>query len=230
MIGIFDSGVGGLNAFYEVRRGLPYADIAYLADRANAPYGTKPKDKLISLVKNDIKRLQELGCRLILIACCTASTVYPELSDDEKRISIPIITPSARVAAEGSRITVIATDATVRSRSFEREILRYNTAASITELAAQPLVAAIEGGARCENMNASGRAVFSRVCERIRDTDPDTLVLGCTHFSHLKGEFERELPSVRIVSPAAEGARALLSRYRMENLRLPVEHGRSVYL
>ena len=84
MIGIFDSGVGGLNAFYEVRRGLPYADIAYLADRANAPYGTKPKDELISLVKNDIKRLRELGCRLILIACCTASTVYPELSDDEK--------------------------------------------------------------------------------------------------------------------------------------------------
>ena len=230
MIGIFDSGVGGFNALYEVRKMLPSADILYLADRDNAPYGTKDEDELIRLVKNDIKRLSERGARAILIACCTASTVYSRLSEYEKRISIPIIAPAARQAAIGKRITVIATNATVRSHSFKNEICKFSDTAKVTEIPASELVTVVEGGARCGNMTYKDRDIFDRICKEIKNSTPDTLVLGCTHFSHLHGEFCTALPSVKIVSPAIEGADELIKHCKNENLLTPHGRGVTVYL
>ena len=95
MIGIFDSGVGGFSAYRTVRRMLPRENILYLADRKNAPYGTKSKDEILSFTKNNIKRLSAMGAERILIACCTASSVYDLLSEEEKEISLPIIRPAA---------------------------------------------------------------------------------------------------------------------------------------
>ena len=74
MLGVFDSGVGGLAALRELRRLLPFEDMIYLADKENAPYGTKTEDELVALVREDVKRLRELGAEKILMACCTAST------------------------------------------------------------------------------------------------------------------------------------------------------------
>lgn len=122
MIGIFDSGVGGLASFSELRRLLPLADIAYLADRKNAPYGTKKKDVLKRLVCEDIELLRRLGCNKILIACCTASTVHRELPEESRRISFPIIKQTANAAAGYRSVAVIATEHTVRSHAFSKEI------------------------------------------------------------------------------------------------------------
>ena len=118
MIGIFDSGVGGLSAYRELRLLLPRCDIIYLADRRNAPYGTKTKDELIKLVKHDILQLKNMGAEKILVACCTASTVVPHLDFEERRCVLPIIFPAARVAARLARVTVIATEHTARSSAF----------------------------------------------------------------------------------------------------------------
>ena len=82
MIGVFDSGVGGYCAFRELRRLLPREDMVYLADRKNAPYGTKSEDEIIAFTKANIKRLREIGARKILIACCTASSVYNSLDEE----------------------------------------------------------------------------------------------------------------------------------------------------
>ena len=95
MIGIFDSGVGGFNALFEIRRRLPFADIAYFADEKNAPYGTKSEDQLLKLVKKDAEILKGIGASEILIACCTASTVFERLNEEEKRNLTPIIAPAA---------------------------------------------------------------------------------------------------------------------------------------
>ena len=108
MIGVFDSGVGGMTAFDELRRLLPCEDMVYLADRSNAPYGTKSERELVFLVREDIRRLRELGCEKILVACCTASTVVSLLSEAERRICTPIILPTAR-AAVSSAISRAAT-------------------------------------------------------------------------------------------------------------------------
>ena len=103
MIGIFDSGVGGLSALDEVRKIAPKADICFLADRNNAPYGTKTKEEVKKLAEANIEKLLSLGAEKILIACCTASTVYHELSDFHKSISVPIIEISAKRAFEISK-------------------------------------------------------------------------------------------------------------------------------
>ena len=212
MIGVFDSGVGGMTALAELRRLLPSADITYLADRENAPYGTKSEDKILECAENCIGRLRDVGAEKILIACCTASTLYPRMSAEAKSISIPIISPAADAAAEASengRIAVIATSATVRSRAFTREI-RLRREAKMLELSAQPLVAMVEGGARDGiPLKSEDERVLEEIIAPIRAFGADTLVLGCTHFSHLGEHISSRLDGVRLISPSHEGARKI---------------------
>lgn len=206
MIGVFDSGVGGLCAYREIRRLMPYEDAIYLADIKNAPYGTKSEEEIIALTRADIKRLSAYGARKILIACCTASTVWHRLDREEREISIPIITPTARIAAfSGERIAVIATRHTAESSAFSREIGKFSRA-KVYEFAEQRLVSLVEGGNRDGCVSPDCLAELSAISERIRAKRADVLILGCTHFSHLECELSRLLPEVKIISPARVGA------------------------
>ena len=209
MIGIFDSGVGGLCAFGELRRILPREEMIYLSDRRNAPYGTKTKDELLALTKRDIKRLADMGADKILIACCTASTLHPELDEAERELTVPIIRPAAKIAAEGERVAVIATEHTVKSTAFSSEIKRFCPFCRVSERAEQELVRLVENGNRDGRLNAQARDKLASIAEWVRQIQADTLVLGCTHFSHLEGTLAGMLPEVKIVSPAKEGAREI---------------------
>ena len=224
MIGIFDSGVGGFCAFREVRRLLPREDIIYLADRKNAPYGTKTKDEIVALTKADIQRLFSYGARKILIACCTASSVYEELDGWEREISLPIIRPAAEMAASGKKIAVIATERTVASGIFSREIADFGNG-SVVEFPTQRLVALVEGGCRDGRVNDECENVLSEIAKKVKSVEADTLILGCTHFSHLEGELFSRC-KVRTVSPAREGARALVKMIKTDRH----ESGRNVYI
>ena len=212
MIGIFDSGVGGLTAYKEVRRLSPSADIIYLADRKNAPYGTKKQDELIRLVKNDVKLLRSLGATDILIACCTASTVYPFLDARTRRRTIPIITPSVKASLGLKRIAVIATEHTVKCHAFGNAIKKAHPQSSVLEISAQPLVSMVECGSRDGNISGLCREYLEKTASRIREFNADGLILGCTHFSHLENTLGEYLPEVKIISPAREGARKLVER------------------
>ena len=196
MIGVLDSGRGGLVAYKELRRLMPRVDITYLADRKNAPYGNKSPKEILRLTEHGIRRLCDMGCEIILIACCTASSLHEMLPEELQNISIPIITPTARLC-EGSRsVLVIATEHTARSGAFSREIRRFSDA-SVREIPMQPLVDLIEWGR--DTKSAVERIV--KMCEGY-----DTLILGCTHFSHLLGNLRERLPDVKILSPAHVGA------------------------
>ena len=216
MTGIFDSGVGGLISYREVRRILPREDIAYLADRGGAPYGTKTKEQLTELVGCDLERLRRLGAKRILVACCTASTVIPSLPKELLRGVVTVIEPAAEIAAGGNKIAVIATEYTAASGAFGKEISRLNSRAEVTEIAAQPLVAFVESGSRDGRMNADCREYLDTLSEKIRNLKADTLILGCTHFSHLSGELRARLHGVRLISPAIEGAAKLCKEIRRE--------------
>ena len=78
MIGIFDSGAGGITVARELRRLVPLSDLCFFADRKNAPYGTKSEKELIPLVKRDAEILYDMGAERIIMACCTASTVHED--------------------------------------------------------------------------------------------------------------------------------------------------------
>jgi glutamate racemase len=226
LIGIFDSGVGGFCAYRELRRLLPKENILYLADRKNAPYGTKTKDEIIALTRADIGRLRSFGAEKILIACCTASSIHSDLPDKDREISLPIITPAARAAARlGSRIAIIATEHTARSSAFGREISAFSDAPCF-EFAEQKLVSLVEGGSRDGRVSDECRKVLLSVREKVRGVKADLLILGCTHFSHLEGEISRLLPGVKIISPAREGARELAKAVKGRS----AEAGRITYM
>lgn len=249
MIGVFDSGVGGLCACKELRRLLPEANLAFLADRKNAPYGTKTKDALIRLVKKDICRLRDFGADRILIACCTASAIYNELDEESRRIAIPIIAPTARLLAKrGSRksgeyrIAVIATDRTVKEKAFSKAIINafislenpsfannYLQRVNVFEIPAQRLVSLVESGNVDGALTEEGRIYLDRLTERLRRLSPDALVLGCTHFTHLIREFTPRMPGTEIFSPALIGAQEAYEIMK-ENEEAVSEGGRCFYL
>ncbi len=212
MIGIFDSGVGGLTAYREAVRLLPRADILYLADRRNAPYGTKEKDELLELVRRDIYRLRSLGAKKILVACCTASTVCPFLRKEELDGVIPIVNPTARIAARQSeKIAVIATSYTASSGEFGKQIRSLSPLASVTEIEAGRLVGLVENGARDGRLDNRAAKYLDSLAEKIRESGADTLIFGCTHFTHVEGELKRRLPGLTMLHPSRIGAEELAS-------------------
>ncbi len=205
MIGIFDSGRGGVASARILRALFPLLDIAYIADRKNAPYGTKTEGELLQLVCEDIRRLRELGCEKILIACCTASTVYEGLPEEYKSVCVPIVAPTARAAAsltKNRKIAVIATEATVSSGAFSARIKECDPSVSVREIAAQELVGLIECGADEGRL----RRRIEKICREISSLGADTLILGCTHFSHVKNTFADFLGNIRAVDSASVGA------------------------
>ena len=196
-------------ALRELHRLLPRENILYLADRKHAPYGTKTKEEIIKLTKSDIKRLKTMGAEKILIACCTASSVHSMLEGWEREISIPIIKPAAALAAKtGRRVAVIATNYTANNHIFRREIEEYKKI-DIFEFGEQELVRMVEMGCRDKSITKECEKHLLRIAERTKRLTADTLILGCTHFSHLEGRLKTLLPNTNIINPVKEGATTL---------------------
>ena len=226
MIGVFDSGEGGRLAVEKIRELSEKTDIAFIADTKNAPYGTKTREEIITYAKTNIQKLKAIGAKKILIACCTASTVYPYLSREEREISIPIIDSTAREAVrqtKNARLGVIATYATVRSGAFRESILKYMPTASVTEIEAQELVGIIENGAADNNVDAYCKARLEKILESAKNGDFDTLILGCTHFPRLEKTIS-QIIGKKTVSSALVGAMEIL-KYCNQN-----ENGRLLLL
>ena len=220
MIGVCDSGEGGRVAVEELRALAPLADICFFADRDNAPYGTKSPHELLSLLRADIKRVRDAGADEVLIACCTASTVFDRLTREERRGVFPIITPTARAAVKktkSGRIGVLATGATVASHAFRREVLRLLPTAEVIEVEAQRFVNYVE----CERVD---RRDVKETVERLRSRDIDTLILGCTHFPRLSGIISEYAGKITLISSAREGALAVSRRVRLDG------SGATIYL
>jgi glutamate racemase len=196
MIGVFDSGRGGLVSYRELRRLQPASDLVFLADRKNAPFGSRSPEEILALTRRGVERLASMGCDRVLIACCTASTMHSALSDELKELSLPIITPAAMECKSSRHVVVIATEHTARCGAFSKEIAKFSSA-SVTEVPMQPLVSAIEWGRDTD-------FAIREITELCRGAD--TLILGCTHFSHLYTELREALPEVKILSPAHIGA------------------------
>ena len=208
MIGVFDSGSGGLTAIDEMRKINPSVDVCFLADYENAPYGTKSERELVRLVSRDVSRLLSAGAESILMACCTASTVYVSLPEELRRRCIEIITPAARVAAEISRgrVGVISTEATYKSLSFPRAISKIRGDISVISAYSPELVELVEGGCRDGCVTEREEKIIKNSLLPFMGSGADALILGCTHFTHLKNKIE-EITGIPTVSPSLIGAR-----------------------
>lgn len=202
MIGVFDSGAGGRFALAELRRLRKKVDIAFLADEKNAPYGSKSESELVALVTDDIRKLRDAGADKILVACCTASTVWNKLSEEAREGVMPIISSVAKRALEisrGGRIGVLSTEATRKSGAFVKKIPQ------AVCYSAPELVSMAESGARDGNMTPEQKMILKKTLTPFFDSNIDTLILGCTHFAYFEGEIENIL-GVKTVNSARVAA------------------------
>ena len=211
MLGLFDSGRGGLNTVGYLRQTGDADDLLYLIDRENAPYGIKTEKEITEITIKNIDTLAKMGASAVLIACCTASTVYQSLPEEYKRISLPIIKEVAKEAKNRTRlgrIAVISTRHTAKSHAFLNELQD----CEVTECDAGKLVGLIDGGLSDSTVTEADKITISEIIAPAISVGADTLVLGCTHFPALKntiGEIARAHGVENIVDSAKIGAEAL---------------------
>ncbi|NMH27441.1 glutamate racemase [Flavobacterium silvaticum] len=198
-VGFFDSGVGGISIWMEFHNLLPNESSIYLADSKNAPYGQKTKNEIIALSKKNTEFLLRQNCKLIVVACNTATTNAIAELRDEYDISFIGIEPAIKPAALGSQthtIGVLATKGTLSSELFSKAVETYSNT-KIIEQVGFDLVRLIEQGQmHSERMS---ELLYSYMEPMIRE-NVDYLVLGCTHYPFLIPQIKKLLPDhVRII-------------------------------
>jgi glutamate racemase len=193
MIGVFDSGFGGLVVLREFLRLLPQYDYLYLGDNARIPYGTRSDRVVYRFTEQAVDYLFRQGCRLIILACHTASAralrtiqqVYlPENYPRRRVLGVLIPTVEAAIArSHCRRIGVIATEGTVTSLSFELELKKLDPQVEVIQEACPLLVPIIESG---EQEWEGAAMILRRYLAPFQDGRVDALILGCTHYSILQ--------------------------------------------
>jgi glutamate racemase len=214
MIGVFDSGFGGLGVLAHLRRALPDRDFCYLGDSGRAPYGGRDVDTLLDFSEQAVERLFEEGCRLIVVACNTVSCValrhlqHRYAAPGSNRRVLGVTIPGAQAAARVSRghIGVLATARTVSSGTYITEIHKINPALQVSQVAAPMLAPLVEEGL---DRGPIADGLVRYYLDKLPD-DVDTLLLGCTHYPHLLPVFAGATkPGISLVDPATEVATSL---------------------
>jgi glutamate racemase len=214
-IGIFDSGVGGLTVYRALHAALPDERFVYLGDTARIPYGTRSLSTVERYAMENARFLDAQGIKLLVVACNTASALaLPAIRDVVRVDVIGVIEPGARAAVRASkskRIGVIATEATVKSEAYARAIAQLEPAASVVARACPLFVALTEEG-WAETDEA--RSIAAKYLKNIRESEVDTLVLGCTHYPILRRVIQETVgDGVRLIDSgeaAAHDVKALL--------------------
>ena len=213
MIGIFDSGYGGLTILNKIRQLLPEYDYLYLGDNARAPYGTRSFDVIYEYTLQAVNYLHKQGCNLIILACNTASakalrTIQQrDINPDEVRV-LGVIRPTVEVVPARTRtkhIGVLATPGTVASESYVIELLKQDPTLVVTQQACPMWVPLIEAG---EHLSEGADYFVEKYLTELLTRDPliDTIILGCTHYPLLQDKIEDFLKRTnRQISVIAQG-------------------------
>lgn len=234
MIGVFDSGFGGLTVHRALIEALPERDFVYLGDNRNAPYGTRPPIDVLNLTCEGIERLFREGCTLAILACNTASVVAlrwiqqqwlpaRRREDGVARNVIGIVVPTIEAAAgfgwdqeaataekarRSSTIAVFATRRTVETACYPIEIGKRRPDIAVVQQACPELAGAIEEGAPRVEIRALVQQYVGELRQAV-DT-PDCVILGCTHYPLVADLFADALPrGVPIIHQPQATARAL---------------------
>ncbi len=216
-IGMFDSGVGGTSIWKEIHSLLPHEHFVYLADSRNAPYGEKSPDEILRLSIKNTEFLLNKGCKLIVVACNTATTNAIDYLRNTYKIPFIGIEPAIKPAALNSkskRVGVLATKGTLSSTLFHSTAQNHAEGIEIIEQQGKGLVELIEKGAL---HSASTRALLKEFLKPMIAKDIDYLVLGCTHYPYLIPIIKELLPEhVTIIDSGEAVARqtkAILEKF-----------------
>lgn len=205
-IGIFDSGLGGLVVAKSVIKKLPKYDLIYLGDTKRVPYGNRSQQAVFEFTVRAVEYLFQQGCKLVIIACNTASAqalrriqreLLPKKYPDRKVLGV--IIPTLETVGEdkkAKRVGILATQSTVSSHIYQVELKKINAKLQVKEQAAPLLVPLIENGAE-----KFTRPFVREYLKPLKAFRLDSLVLGCTHYPLLKKIIAHNLPKkVKIYS------------------------------
>lgn len=218
MIGVFDSGFGGLTILNALEARLPERSFVYLGDHANAPYGCRRPEEIVQFTRENISRLFDHGCRLVIIACNTASAValhqlqrywLPEAWPG--RNVLGIIVPTIEAATQvpwainypvypqmynNETIAVFGTQRTVESFTYPVEINKRCPSVRVVQQACPELAGAIENGVGETRLRDLVREYVEALLAQpqLEDGPPDAVILGCTHYPLVKRLFHQALP------------------------------------
>jgi glutamate racemase len=206
-IGVFDSGIGGTSIWSAIHELLPNEKTIYLADSKNAPYGQKTKEEIVALSKKNVDFLIENNCKLIVVACNTATTnAIQELRAD---YDIPFIgiEPAIKPAAHNSKtqvIGILATKGTLNSELFNKTAEMFHDT-KIIEQVGFGLVQLIEDG----NLNSPEMTqLLESYLQPMIEANIDYLVLGCSHYPYLIPQIKKILPEhIQIIDSGEAVAR-----------------------
>lgn len=210
-IGLFDSGEGGLTVARALAELLPGESLIYACDGAHFPYGPRPLPEVRRLFLRFLDFFSAQGCKLVVIACNTATAAA--LTEAVSRYPAPVlgvIEPGAEAAAARSAtgcIGVLATQGTVNAGIYPAAIARVRPDARVVQATAPVLVTMAEAGdIDTETARSAAASAVAPLCQ----AGIDTLVLGCTHFPHMRAHLEHAVGArIRLIDPGRETAQAV---------------------
>jgi glutamate racemase len=217
-IGLFDSGIGGTSIWREINNLMPNEDTIYLADSKNAPYGQKSKEEILHLSIKNTEFLLEQNCKLIVVACNTATT--NAIKELREKYSIPFIgiEPAIKPAALQTKtgtVGILATKGTLNSELFHKTVAGLHDI-KIMEQVGYGLVQLIEDG---KLGSAELDALLEEYLRPMINADIDCLVLGCSHYPYLIPQIKKIVPPhIRIIDSGEAVARQTKKILEKNNL------------
>ncbi len=221
MIGMFDSGIGGLSILLEVRRLLPDADIVYYGDNAHFPYGERTSKEIIEFSSTITQMLKSMGAAMIVVACNTATVAAIEHL--RRRFDLPFVgvEPAVKPASVNSNeaVAILLTQTTSEGKKYRDLLKRFADDRMVYTHCTAGLAKLVEKG---EVNGDVARDILKRILDPIFSQGVENLVLGCTHY-HFLTPLIRELApyDIRIFSPAEAVAKQAVRVYN--SLKIPPE-------
>jgi glutamate racemase len=241
MIGVFDSGHGGLTVLRALIGRMPQQDFIYLGDHAHAPYGERSAEDVYGLTVEKVTRLFGLGCDLVLLACNTASAValrrlqqewLPDAHPNRRVLGVfvPMVEaitnvpwqidgPCPAVLPEARTVGVFATRRTVESGAYAREIAKRAPGVQVVQQACPGLVDLIEDSAADTVIQPAIQGFAAALRERMAGGFPDCVILGCTHYPLVARHFTAALPAAVRVLDQPEVVAKSLAHYLVRHPR-----------
>ncbi|MBO5311813.1 MAG: glutamate racemase [Bacteroidales bacterium] len=237
MIGIFDSGIGGLSVFREIRKLLPEQGYIYYSDSAHCPYGEKSREYIIDRARSITRRLMGMGAEIVVVACNTATAAAISTLRKEFPIKFigmePAIKPAAALTKTGV-VGVLATAGTLKAEKYLDTREKWAQSITVVEHIGEGFVELVEKG---QTSGAEAEAVVQNSLVPLLEAGADTIVLGCTHYPFLADTIKKVAAahgadgnSFHLIDPAPAVARHLLEVMEAEGIQTVSPEGFSMEL
>ena len=231
MIGIFDSGIGGLSVFREIRKVLPEQSYVYYSDNAHCPYGEKTREYIIDRARAITRFLLEKGCEIIVVACNTATAAAIATLREEFQIKFIGMEPAIKPAAQATKtgvVGVLATAGTLKATKYIDTRARWAENVRIVEHIGQGFVELVEKGI---TTGPDAESIVRTSLIPLLDAGADMIVLGCTHYPFLSETISKVASeayperNIEIIDPAPAVARHLIEVMVEEGVQTASKEG-----